>query len=68
MNIGISKTEIMRALCSHANEMKLKAKDPSLLKKLAAWLRKIELYFFEAKLIEEQLDLQKQSIRVSLYF
>ena len=68
MTKAISKTELMRALRSHANEMKLNATEPSFLKKLAAWLRKIELYFFEAKLIDEQLELQKRSIRVLYHF
>ena len=66
--MGISSTEIMRALRSQGNEMKLKVIEPSFLKKLAAWLRKVDLYFFEAKLIDEQLELQKRSIRVSFYF
>ena len=68
MTKAISETEIMRALRSQANEMKLKATEPSFLKKLAAWLKKVELYFFEAKLIDEQLELQKRSIRVSFHF
>ncbi len=68
MTKGISKTELMRALRSQANEMKLKSPEPSFLKKLAAWLRKIDLYFFEAKFIDEHRELQKRSIRVSFYF